>query len=83
MLHDGDIGVTGQHQFFAVKEHINGNLHECYWAVFIDDSVIDFEQCRYYVNHKANDKELRMLKSFLFNEGYVLKGNKIIESNEF
>jgi len=83
MLHDGDIGVTGRHQFFAVKEHVNGNLHECYWSVFIDDSVIDLEQSRYYVHYKANDKELRILKSFLFDEGYVLKGNKIIQSNEF
>lgn len=83
MLHDGDIGVTGGHQFFAVKEHISVNRYDCYWSVFIDYSIIDFEPRRFYVNHKANDQELRVLKSFLIKKGYILEGNKIIESNEF
>ena len=83
MLYDGDIGITGGDQFFAIKKHVKSNLHECYWAVFVDDSEIDLEQCKYYVHNKANDKELQRLKSFLFKKGYILKGNKIIQSNEF
>lgn len=38
MLHDGDIGIANNYQFFAVKKHIDGNRYQCYWGVFVTNS---------------------------------------------
>ena len=86
-LRDGDIGITGDYQFFAVKRHIDANNYQCYWGVFVTNSsnikTIRLKPQNYFVHRKATPDDIKKLKSFLFEKGYFLKDNKIIKCDEF
>lgn len=75
-LHDGDIGHCGEAQMFCVKRHLVGNQYECYWAVFINERVIN-TKCYYYVHYKAQKEHIDHLTKYLKSQGYNLIGNKI------